>query len=78
MSITSPSTCPPQWPVAACGARHQFLDFRGETLCIVGESGCGKSMTSLALMNLLPRGASARPPAAFDGQTCPPARPGDE
>jgi peptide/nickel transport system ATP-binding protein len=30
---------------------------RGETLCIVGESGCGKSMTSLALMGLLPRGA---------------------
>ncbi|MBB3182244.1 dipeptide ABC transporter ATP-binding protein [Variovorax sp. Sphag1AA] len=26
----------------------------GETLCIVGESGCGKSMTSLALMALLP------------------------
>lgn len=27
---------------------------RGETLCLVGESGCGKSMTSLALMGLLP------------------------
>ena len=26
----------------------------GETLCIVGESGCGKSMTSLAIMGLLP------------------------
>ena len=25
-----------------------------ETLCIVGESGCGKSVTSLALMGLLP------------------------
>ena len=30
---------------------------RGETLCIVGESGCGKSLTSLALMNLLPKRA---------------------
>src|SRR5690606_24327006 len=29
----------------------------GETLCLVGESGCGKSMTALALMRLLPRGA---------------------
>jgi len=27
---------------------------RGETLAIVGESGCGKSLTSLALMDLLP------------------------
>ncbi|MCL3883255.1 ABC transporter ATP-binding protein [Marivita sp. GX14005] len=26
----------------------------GETLCIVGESGCGKSVSSLALMGLLP------------------------
>ena len=26
----------------------------GETLCIVGESGCGKSRTALALMGLLP------------------------
>ncbi|WP_210485422.1 ABC transporter ATP-binding protein [Microvirga antarctica] len=30
---------------------------RGETLSIVGESGCGKSMTSLAVMGLLPRTA---------------------
>ena len=28
---------------------------RGETLCIVGESGCGKTMTSLGIMGLLPR-----------------------
>ncbi|MDR6293386.1 MULTISPECIES: ABC transporter ATP-binding protein [Inquilinus] len=27
---------------------------RGETLCIVGESGCGKSITALGLMGLLP------------------------
>lgn len=27
---------------------------QGETLCIVGESGCGKSVTALSLMNLLP------------------------
>lgn len=29
----------------------------GEILCPVGESGCGKSMTALAIMNLLPRRA---------------------
>jgi len=30
---------------------------KGETLCIVGESGCGKSLTSLAIMDLLPKKA---------------------
>jgi peptide/nickel transport system ATP-binding protein len=33
---------------------------RGETLCLVGESGCGKSMTSLAIMGLLPKVARRR------------------
>jgi len=32
----------------------------GETLCIVGESGCGKSLTSLAVMDLLPKKAIRR------------------
>lgn len=37
----------------------------GETLCVVGESGCGKSMTALAIMGLTPypgrcRGGSIR------------------
>src|SRR6202162_3109619 len=31
---------------------------RGETHCLVGESGCGKSISALSLMNLLPRGAT--------------------
>ena len=30
---------------------------RGETLALVGESGCGKSVTALGLINLLPEGA---------------------
>jgi peptide/nickel transport system ATP-binding protein len=30
---------------------------RGETVCIVGESGCGKSLTALAIMDLLPKSA---------------------
>jgi ABC-type glutathione transport system ATPase component len=36
------------------------VDFRierGETLALVGESGSGKSLTALAIMGLLPRGA---------------------
>jgi peptide/nickel transport system ATP-binding protein len=31
-----------------------FSVARGKTLCLVGESGCGKSVTALALMGLLP------------------------
>jgi peptide/nickel transport system ATP-binding protein len=31
-----------------------FEIHRGETLCVVGESGCGKSMTALALLRLIP------------------------
>ncbi|MEO7520187.1 MAG: ATP-binding cassette domain-containing protein, partial [Gemmatimonas sp.] len=27
----------------------------GETVCLVGESGCGKSMTALSLLRLVPR-----------------------
>ena len=37
-----------------------FAVRRGETLCIVGESGCGKSITSLAVMSLLPAAATRR------------------
>jgi len=33
---------------------------RGETLAVVGESGCGKSLTSLAVMGLLPDGLEKR------------------
>ncbi|GEO15385.1 ABC transporter ATP-binding protein [Microvirga aerophila] len=33
---------------------------RGETVCIVGESGCGKSMSAMAILNLLPPGAERR------------------
>jgi peptide/nickel transport system ATP-binding protein len=37
--------------------RVSFSVARGETVCIVGESGCGKSLTSLAIMDLLPKRA---------------------
>ncbi|BDA86424.1 ABC transporter ATP-binding protein [Aureimonas sp. SA4125] len=35
-----------------------FTLARGETLCIAGESGSGKSMTALAIMGLLPKPAA--------------------
>jgi peptide/nickel transport system ATP-binding protein len=40
---------------------------RGETVGLIGESGCGKSMTALALMGLLPEGAHVTGSMLFDG-----------
>lgn len=40
----------------------------GEILGVIGESGSGKSMTALAIMQLLPQGAKAGGSINFDGQ----------
>jgi oligopeptide/dipeptide ABC transporter ATP-binding protein len=42
----------------------------GETLALVGESGCGKSMTALAMMRLVPKPGRIEPGAriAFEGR----------
>ncbi len=58
-----------------------FTVARGETLAIVGESGCGKSVTSLSILRLIAsppgrtvggrvRVRSARPAAAFGEPRC--------
>jgi peptide/nickel transport system ATP-binding protein len=42
---------------------------RGQTHCVVGESGCGKSVSALAVMGLLARGATrSAAHMRFDGQ----------
>src|SRR5258708_39820306 len=70
------------------GTRTDFTDIvssasfeigKGEILGLVGESGCGKSMTSLAVMGLLPEGGhwvrtSRAELAGFDGIHSPPYR----
>ena len=43
----------PRGPVEALRGVSFALE-RGQTLGLIGESGCGKSMTALALMRLLP------------------------
>ena len=41
----------------------------GQTLCIVGESGCGKSMTALSIMGLVPQPAGrVEGSIVFDGR----------
>ena len=45
-----------------------FSVAKGETLAVVGESGCGKSVTALALMRLLDRTASIEGSALFEGE----------
>ncbi|HEY6135578.1 MAG TPA: ABC transporter ATP-binding protein [Rubrivivax sp.] len=41
---------------------------KGETVGLIGESGCGKSITALALMGLLPDGAALRGSIRLDGR----------
>ncbi len=48
--------------------RVSFRLARGQTLGLIGESGCGKSITALALMGLLPEGAQVRGSMRFDGR----------
>ncbi len=44
-----------------------FVLERGHTLGLIGESGCGKSITALALMGLLPDGASVSGSICLNG-----------
>ncbi|MFH5879942.1 dipeptide/oligopeptide/nickel ABC transporter permease/ATP-binding protein [Arthrobacter sp. NA-172] len=45
-----------------------FTVREGETMGLVGESGCGKSITSLAIMGLLPKTAEITGSITFDGK----------
>ncbi|MGE5171618.1 MAG: ATP-binding cassette domain-containing protein, partial [Rudaea sp.] len=47
-----------------------FAVMRGEALAIVGESGCGKSVTSLSIMRLVasPPGRTVRGRVVFEGR----------
>ena len=45
-----------------------FVLQQGDTLGLVGESGCGKSLTALALMGLLPESAQVSGSIRLQGQ----------
>ncbi len=45
-----------------------FSMARGDTVGLIGESGCGKSITALALIGLLPEGARVSGSIRFAGQ----------
>lgn len=53
LSVSFPGAAGPVVPVDGVSL---FLE-QGKTLALVGESGCGKSLTALSLLRLLPRGA---------------------
>jgi len=54
-------------PAAALRGVSFTLD-RGQTLGLIGESGSGKSLTALALLGLLPEGATVSGSVRFEGQ----------
>ena len=50
-------------------AQDVFFDLReGETLALVGETGCGKSVVASTIMQLLPNNASVQGRAVFDSR----------
>ncbi len=56
------------YPGAAVLRGVSFAIGRGEVLGLLGESGCGKSTTALAILGLLPRGASVTGSVRFEGR----------
>ncbi len=65
LSVTFPTDDGPAYAV-----NHLSLDLEpGKVLGVVGESGCGKSMTSMAILRLIPRpGRIAEGSIHFNGQ----------
>ncbi|MFY8089299.1 MAG: ABC transporter ATP-binding protein, partial [Rubrivivax sp.] len=57
----------PRGPLPALRGLTLRLE-RGQTLGLVGESGCGKSLTALAIMGLLPESAQLSGAITFDGR----------
>jgi len=63
LTVTFPTGDAPRRVVAGIG----YDIPAGRTLGVVGESGCGKSMTALAVMGLIPRPGGASGSVRFEG-----------
>ena len=69
LEVSDLQVCLPTARGMACPVRGVgFTLERGDTLGLIGESGCGKSMTALALLGLLPDGDVVSGSIRFDGQ----------
>ena len=67
-------TFPADGGVARAVDGVSFTISAGETVCVVGESGCGKSMTALSLLRLVPTPGRIESGSAirFEGRDCSP------
>ncbi|MQX36939.1 ABC transporter ATP-binding protein [Roseospira navarrensis] len=67
LTVTRPGAAPGAPPAPLLDGVSLTLD-RGGALGLVGESGCGKSLTALAVMALLPAGLRAGGSVLLDGE----------
>jgi oligopeptide/dipeptide ABC transporter ATP-binding protein len=70
LSVENLSVAFPTEEGSACAVNHLSLQIeRGKVLGVVGESGCGKSMTSMAILRLIPQpGYISEGAVYFNGQ----------
>ena len=64
LAVSFQNSADPTGPRIQAVAGVNMVIYPRQTLAVVGESGCGKSVTAMSTMQLVPR-----PPGRFDGGT---------